>query len=75
MTPVSKIVSLNLPGSRFGRNGKVTYSPEGSNVTAFYDYSVHILDYNSIIKAETGAVSGNYGGVNCYTHRMYFKDD
>ena len=59
ITPASKIVSLNLRGTSFGRAGKVTYTPEGSNVSVFYDYSVHILAYNSIIKADVGTVSGS----------------
>ena len=74
MTPQSKIVSMNLPGSAFGRNGKITYQSEGATGVSFYYYTVHIMAYNSIIKADVGAASGNCGGVNCYTRRMYFKD-
>ena len=74
MTPASKIVSLNIPGSAFGRGGKITYNPEGGYFTAFQEYTVHILAYNSIIKTDVGVAATNCGGVNCYTRRMYFKD-
>ena len=31
----------------------------------FFEYTVHILAYNSIIKADSAAAAGAYGGLNC----------
>jgi hypothetical protein len=80
-TPASKIVSLNIPivslnipGTVFGPGGKITYMAEGGNTQRFYEYSAHVLAYNSIIKVDNTGAAGNCGGVNCYTRRMYFKD-
>ncbi len=39
----------------------------------FFEYTVHILAYNSIIKADSAAAAGAYGGLNCCTRRHYFK--
>ncbi len=74
MTPASKIVSMNIPGTAFGPGGKICYFQENDGEAKFFEYTVHILAYNSIIKADTGGASGGCGGVNCYTRRMYFKD-
>jgi len=74
ITPSSKIVSMNIPGTAFGPGGKIQYFQENGGEAKFFEYSVHILAYNSIIKVDTGGGSGGCGGVNCYTRRMYFKD-
>jgi hypothetical protein len=57
----------------FGPGGKIEYWQENGGEATIFEYTVHILTYNSIIEAETGATSGAGGGLNCYT-RMYFKD-
>jgi hypothetical protein len=53
---------------------KIAYVDEGGELVKFYNYSVHILAYNSIIKLDSGVAANNCGGLNCYTRRMYFKD-
>ncbi len=65
---------MTIPGTVFGPGGKITYSSEDGESARFYDYNIHLLAYNSIIKVDTGTHRGNCGGVNCYTRLMYFKD-
>ena len=50
------------------------YAGENSVNAKVFEYTVHILAYNSIIKADTGAGSGACGAVNCYTRGHHFKD-
>jgi hypothetical protein len=54
----SKIVTMNLPGSVFDRGGKIQYGGENSDTTKFFEYTVHVFTYNSIIKTDSGSRSG-----------------
>jgi hypothetical protein len=58
----------------FGPGGEISYTDENGETQRFYNYNVHILAYNSIIKVDDSVAANNCGGVNCYTRRMYFKD-
>ena len=42
--------------------------------TKFFECTVHILSYGSIVKVDAGAASFNGGWLNTYTWGHYFKD-
>ena len=73
LAPTEKIVSLNLPGKLFGRNGSLQYQ-QGAQSTKHFQYSVHVLSYVNGLKMDTGPASYNGLRLNCYTRRMYFTD-
>jgi hypothetical protein len=49
ITPASKIVSMNIPGTAFGPGGKIQYIQENGGEAKFFEYSVHILAYTMIV--------------------------
>jgi len=51
-TQDSKIITMKLPGAVFGWKLEITYMTEDGPTSKFYEYSVHGLTYNSIIKTD-----------------------
>ena len=47
------------PRDSFRTGGQITYVSEAGNTQRFYEYSVHILTYNSIIKVDVAGTSGH----------------
>lgn len=74
INPTTKIVSMNLAGAVFGPGGKIQYFGENEAKEKFFEYTVHILTYCSMIKDESGPVSFYDGWLNTYTRQHYFKD-
>jgi len=67
----TRIVKLWIPGSRIGRNGKVTYE-NGTSQPKFFDYKVLLFAYSNY---STQAAGGWYvGRLNDYVRTLHYKD-
>lgn len=66
----TKMVSMYIPGKKFGRNGKVTYDSGGTTVK-FFDYNVFVYAYANYSTAQDVF---DIARVNDYIKIMKFKD-
>ena len=66
----TRIVKMWIPGSKFGRSGKVTYDNGGAQVK-FYDYYTLCYAYSNFSTFQDVYYVGR---VNDYIKTMYFKD-
>ena len=71
MTRATKILKFYIPGSKFGRSGKVVYE-NASSQPKFFDYQVILFAYSNY---STSAFLGyNVGRLNDYVRTLYYKD-
>lgn len=66
----TRIVNMWIPGSKFSRNGKITYVGGGSE-PKFFDYHVVVYAYSNYNTAQDIYYVGR---VNEFISRMYYKD-
>jgi hypothetical protein len=67
----SRLVTMWIPGSKFGRGGVVQYENASSSQVKFYDYRICILCYDWL---GTPQDLNTVGKVNDLIATMYFKD-
>jgi len=66
----TKIVSLSIPGSKFGKNGIVTYE-NGTSSVKFFDYQVLVYAYSNFSTSQDVYYVGR---INDYIKIMSFQD-
>ena len=67
----TKIVSIYVPGRKFGRGGNVTYENNSNTQVKFYDYRWYIMVYDWF---GTPQDTNNVGRINEGYSKIYFKD-
>lgn len=70
LSRATKIVKVWIPGSRFGRKGKIVYEDNSSQVK-FFDYHVLLYAYSNY---STNQDLWYVARVNDYVQQIYFKD-
>jgi hypothetical protein len=69
----TKIVTINVPGRKFGRGGKINYENQSPGQVKFFDYRWYIMVYDWYGTPDGGA--GNIvGRINEAYVKIYFKD-
>lgn len=66
----TKIVTAWIPGSKFSRNGQITYQA-GGTTSKFFDYHVLLYAYSNYTTLQDNWYVGR---VNDFICKMYFKD-
>lgn len=69
----TRMVSLWLPGTKFGRNGRVQYDA-GGTVPKFFDYHVFAVAYSNYTTDTDQAIGYNVARCSEYIRTMYYKD-
>jgi len=67
----TKIVSMYLPGKKFGRGGYVQYENSSATQLKFYNYKICVLAYDWF---QTAQDINNVGLVNEIYTKLYYKD-
>jgi len=67
----TRIVSMKIPGKKFGRRGVVTYENLSQSQVKFYDYRLCCVAYDWYGTAQD---SNNVGFINDGYAKLYFKD-
>lgn len=67
----TKIVTLNIKGSKFGKGGKVIYQNNSSD-PKFYDYHVLLFGYSNY--STSASLGYNVGRINDSVLQLYYKD-
>jgi len=67
----TRLVTMWIPGSKFGRGGNIQYENASSSQVKFYDYRICILCYDWFGTPQDVNVVGK---VNDLISTMYFKD-
>jgi hypothetical protein len=69
----TKIVTIYVPGRKFGKGGKITYENQAPSQVKFFDYRWYIMCYDWYGTPDGGA--GNIvGRINEGYCKIYFKD-
>lgn len=67
----TRIVTMSVPGSKFGRGGNVTYENQSTSQVKFFDYRLCCVAYDWY---GTPQDDNNVGFVNEGFTKLYFKD-
>jgi len=67
----TRLVTMWIPGSKFGRDGNIQYENASSSQVKFYDYRICILAYDWFGTPQDGNTVGN---INDLITTLYFKD-
>jgi hypothetical protein len=67
----TRLVSMWIPGTKFGRNGNIQYESGSAVQVKFYDYRIVILCYDWF---GTPQDANNVGKVNDLIATLYYKD-
>ena len=70
LSRATRIIKIWIPGSKFGKGGKIIYEGE-SAAQKFYDYNVVCYAYSNISSSQDIYYVGR---VNDYIKQIYFKD-
>jgi len=69
----TKIVTINVPGRKFGRGGKVTYENQSASQVKFFDYRWYMMVYDWY-GTPSGGVGNIVGRINEGYTKIYFQD-
>jgi len=67
----TKAWQMWIPGTKFGKNGNITYENQSTNQVKFYDYRIVIMAYDWF---GTPQDANNVGKINEMYCKLYFKD-
>lgn len=67
----SKVLSMWIPGKRFGKNGEIRYENGSAGQIKFYDYRLVFVAYDWF---GTPQDANNVGRINELFTKLYFKD-
>lgn len=67
----TKIIRVYIPGSKFGRNGRIQYEDLSSTKIKFFDYSLVLYAYSNYTTSQDFV---DVALINDYVKTMYFTD-
>jgi len=67
----SRVLTMSIPGKKFGRGGKITYENGSTNQVKFYDYRLAVVAYDWY---GTPQDINNVGFINDGFVKIYFQD-
>jgi len=67
----NRVFTMSVPGTKFGRDGKVTYENASTNQLKFYDYRLAVVAYDWY---GTPQDTNNVGFINDGFVKIYFQD-
>jgi len=71
LSRATRMVTMWIPGAKFGRNGKITYI-HGGTQPKFFDYHVVVFAYSNYSTSEL--LGYNVSRLNEYIRKVYYKD-
>lgn len=70
----TRLVTMWIPGSKFGRDGRIQYENGSSSQVKFFDYRICVLAYDWFGTPQDANTVGNVCIVNEVLTKIYYKD-